>query len=39
MMLNIIVSKNKLKYATINTQYKDTTTSGINFAKTQHFEK
>ena len=38
MMLTIIASYNKLLYAIINTQYKITTTSSINFAKTHHFE-
>ena len=38
MMLNIIASYNKLLYAIINTQYKITTSSKINFAKTHHFE-
>ena len=36
--LSIIASYNKLPHAIINTLYKITTTSGINFAKTHHFE-
>ena len=38
MMLNIIASYNKFLYAIINTLYKITTTSRINFAKTHHSE-
>ena len=38
MMLNIIASYNKLLYAIINTLYKFTKTSRINFAKTHDFE-
>ena len=38
MMLNIIASYNELLYAIIDTLYKITTTSRMNFAKTHHFD-
>ena len=37
-MLYIIASFNKVQYAIINTLYKITTTSRINFAKARHLE-